>query len=36
MWRRYAFCPNKIDNPIGIDLDPDELDLTAAEGKATY
>ena len=34
--RRYVYCPNFMKRSINVKLDMDELDLTAAESKATY
>ena len=38
MWRRYVYCPNSTKRSIivNVRLDMDEMDLTAAESKATY
>ena len=37
MWRLCVCCPNfNVKHHIEVELDMDELDLTAAESRATY
>lgn len=38
MLRLYVFCPNSHEakHHVSVKLDTDEMDLTAAENKATY